>query len=221
MVGAGWALRELRGDAQRRNGEPLYAETGLAVLVAAIGIGSFLFHTFATRWAMMADVAPIGVFMVAYLAYALRVMLRLGWPATVTGLVVFLVAMRLMGEVQCNRSGLLGIVEVARGPCLNGTLGYLPAWLGMAGIGLVMWAQGNAAARLVLAAAVIFLASMAMRTIDLEICPLTRLSGRALGTHFLWHLANAATLTLLLAAIIRDRGESLRDSPGQAPRQQL
>ena len=113
---------------------------------------------------------------------------------------------------------MLGIAEASRGPCLNGTLGYLPAWVAMAGVGAVLWVRGHAGARLLLAAAGLFLASMAMRTIDLEICPSTRLAGRALGTHFMWHLANAATLTLLLAAAIRGRRTAARDSSGQARR---
>ena len=42
-------------------------EWGLVLLVTIIGIGSFLFHTYATRWASVADTAPIGIFMIGYL----------------------------------------------------------------------------------------------------------------------------------------------------------
>src|SRR5262245_30433974 len=45
------------------------AEAGLILLVYVIGTGSFLFHTYATRWASIADTAPIGLFMLAYFAY--------------------------------------------------------------------------------------------------------------------------------------------------------
>ena len=34
----------------------------LIILVAIIGTGSFLFHTFATRWSILADTTPIGLF---------------------------------------------------------------------------------------------------------------------------------------------------------------
>src|SRR3546814_4103286 len=34
---------------------------GLAVLVLVVGIGSGLFHSFATRWAALADVIPIAL----------------------------------------------------------------------------------------------------------------------------------------------------------------
>jgi hypothetical protein len=202
VVGGLVALMHL---AQAREGRSALAEQALALLVIVIGIGSFLFHTFATRWAAIADVAPIGVFMLAYLGYALRIYLRWGRIATGIGLAMFVAALQAAGHIQCQRGGLLGIAEASRGPCLNGTLGYLPAWLAMAGIGAVTWMRGHPSAPLLLAAAGIFLVSMAFRTVDLELCPVTRLAARPLGTHFLWHLCNAATLYLLLQAAVRAR----------------
>ena len=43
----------------------------LCLLVAVIGAGSFLFHTFATRWASLADIIPIALFVYIYFALAL------------------------------------------------------------------------------------------------------------------------------------------------------
>src|SRR3546814_1971004 len=40
---------------------------GLAVLVLVVGIGSGLFHSFATRWAALAAVIPIALFILFYL----------------------------------------------------------------------------------------------------------------------------------------------------------
>ena len=48
------------------------AELGLILTVAIIGIGSFLFHTIATRWSAIADIAPIGAFMLIFAVYAMR-----------------------------------------------------------------------------------------------------------------------------------------------------
>ncbi len=73
----------------------------------------------------------------------------------------------------------------------------------MAGIGAVLWGRGYPAARYLLGAALIFLASMVFRTVDMELCPWARLGSRAIGTHALWHLLNATTLTLLLLAAVR------------------
>ena len=51
----------------------------LAVNVLVIGVGSFLFHTFANRWSALADVLPITIFIHGYLAVALRSYLGFRW----------------------------------------------------------------------------------------------------------------------------------------------
>lgn len=178
------------------------AECFLVAVLFAIGVGSFLFHTFATRWAAVADVAPIGVFMFAYLGYALRRFLALPWLAVAAGLAVFAYAMQLADGIEC-RVTLVSVVEAARGPCLNGTAAYTPAFGAMALIGLVLAMRRHPAARYLLGAAGVFFVSMVFRTIDFEVCALTRVAGRAIGTHFMWHILNATTLFLLVLAGIR------------------
>lgn len=177
------------------------AEWGLVVLVFVIGVGSFLFHTYATRWAAVADVAPIGVFMLAYFAYALRVLLRANWLVVAAGLGAFIWALQIAGDIEC-RPGLLSITEAARGPCLNGTVGYAPALFAMLGMGGLLAALQHPGWRTIFAAGCVFLISMFFRTVDLEICDLTRIMGSARGVHFLWHILNATTLFLLLHAAI-------------------
>ena len=44
----------------------------LAAVLVAIGIGSFLFHTFAQPWAGLADVLPIVAFILIYIFAANR-----------------------------------------------------------------------------------------------------------------------------------------------------
>jgi len=44
----------------------------LAGVLFAIGVGSFLFHTFATVWAVISDVVPILVFTLSYIWLAMR-----------------------------------------------------------------------------------------------------------------------------------------------------
>ncbi len=184
----------------RSHGAPAIAV--LVGLVVVIGVGSFLFHTFATRWAAQADVIPIGVFMLAYLGYALRVYLRLGWLSTAAGLALFVGALQFAGSVEC-RPGLISASPGTHGPCLNGTAGYVPAFLAMLGIGAVLRVKQHPASGYLLLAAGVFLASMLFRTVDLELCSSTRLAGMTIGTHFLWHILNATTLYLLLMAAVR------------------
>jgi hypothetical protein len=197
-------IQFLRQPADRRG----LAEGGLILLVYVIGIGSFLFHTYATRWAALADTAPIGLFMLAYFAYVLRQYLRLNWVWTLLGVGLFIVSLRYAGSIEC-RPELLPITAQAGKRCLNGTMGYTPAFIALALMSLVLAAARHPAWKYLAAAALVFLASMTFRTLDIEICALTHLGGRAVGTHFLWHVLNAVTLYLLLrAAILHGRRPS-------------
>ncbi len=194
----------------------------LIALVFVIGVGSFLFHTFATRWAAVADVAPIGIFMLAYLFFAMRRFVGANIFWSLVGLAVFVGAMMAAGRLQCwdGQVGLnLDIPEGARGRCLNGSVSYLPAWGAMLLIGAYLTAfQSDALSRrrtgpLVLGAGVIFTASVAFRSLDMALCQSVVIAGTAIGTHFMWHVLNAVTLFLLLLAAIKH--------PGAAERQQI
>lgn len=175
-------------------------EAGLIVLVAIVGTGSFLFHTFATQWASLTDVVPIGIFMLVYLGYALRRFLALPWLAVAIGLGLFVWALQAIGNIQCSEP--LAMTGTTRGPCFNGSLGYVPALVAMLAIGAVLTIQRHPAWPYVLSAGVIFLISLTFRSLDWDMCGLTRLDGHAIGTHFLWHILNAITLYLLLTGAI-------------------
>jgi hypothetical protein len=176
-------------------------EAALIALVAVIGIGSFLFHTLANQWTSLADVIPIGVFMLAYLAYALCRYLSLHWIVVAAGVGLFVWAMLAVGDIECT--GPLAMTGTPSGPCFNGSLGYAPALFVMLGIGAMLGVMRHPAWGYVLGAGVVFLFSMTFRSIDFETCALTGLGGRAFGTHFLWHILNATTLYLLLLGALR------------------
>jgi hypothetical protein len=190
LVAAAIALGVFLQQPQGRRGS---IELGLIGLVAVIGIGSFLFHTFATRWAMLADVIPITLFMIVFLGYALHRFVGLGWIGSLAGLALFIGALFLAESWKCGGR-----------PCLNGSLGYLPALAVMGLIGGWLGWRRHPAAGLLLAGAALFAVSLTFRTLDRSICPMTVVAGaRSLGTHFVWHLCNAALLLLLLLAAIR------------------
>jgi hypothetical protein len=186
---------------ERRKGEAGAAEMFLILLVLVIGVGSFLFHTFATRWSGLADIAPIGLFMLAYLAYALRVYLGLGWISVALGAALFIAALQGADSIECQ-AGVPSVIT-ARGHCLNGTIGYMPAFVAMVAIGTILALKRHPAARYLLLAGGTFMISMAFRTVDSAACPMTTIGGHALGTHFLWHILNATTLYILLLGAIR------------------
>ena len=70
VIAAAWMWRRCVGAGWAR---------ALCAVLFMIGIGSFLFHTHATRWAEMADVVPIGAFILLYLFLVNRDFVGLPW----------------------------------------------------------------------------------------------------------------------------------------------
>lgn len=175
----------------------------LIALVAVIGIGSFLFHTFATRWAAAADVIPIIVFMIAYMGYALRTYFALPWWAVVTGLAAFIATLVFAAPVNCGGTS-----------CLNGSAGYLPALAALIILGGLLIVKKHRAGASLMAAGLVLGVSLTFRTVDRTICNLTQIfADMPIGTHFLWHLLNATLLFILLRAAIMFGGERHDDRP--------
>lgn len=176
----------------------------LVLLTYVIGAGSFLFHTYATRWASLADQIPIAVFMMAYFAFVLRRFMGLNWVLVVLGLAAFFVAIRYAATIQCSYGELLPITARSGARCLNGTVAYAPALIALVAAAVLL--ALHPAGRLLALASVVFLASMTFRTLDIELCALTVVGGHARGCHFLWHVLNALMLYILLRAAIRHGG---------------
>lgn len=188
---------------RERKGEARGSEAALIALVAMMGVGSFLFHTYATRWASWADKAPIGIFMLAYLVYALRRYFKAPWLVALMGLGLFVWSLKLAGGVTCDTAGLLPLTAQHAKSCLNGTAGYLPAFGVLLLMGVVLAALRDPVSPYLLSAAAVFSLSMAFRTLDWELCDVTVFMGRGRGTHALWHVLNATTLYLLVLGAIR------------------
>lgn len=177
----------------------------LIALMFAIGIGSFLFHTFATGWAAIADVAPIVIFMLAYFGFALRQFAGLNMFWTLAGVPVFFVTIAASTQIKCweGRVGFLQDVPAGmNAACLNGSVGYLPALAAMAIIGAYLLLKRHRAAPFILGATAVFAISVTFRWLDFMLCDTFAIAGKPIGTHFIWHLLNALTLFLLLMAVI-------------------
>jgi Ceramidase len=156
----------------------------LASLVLCIGIGSSLFHTFATPWAQMADVLPILFFQMTFIwLYASRAM-KWGLVKSALLFVCFIAASAGFESLPAEM--------------MNGSMGYVPALMFVAGFGV--WHFLNAAHErwILLAAAGVFVVSLALRSVDMAVC-----ESFALGTHFLWHSLNGVVLYLSTRAYIR------------------
>ncbi|MFO0991944.1 MAG: ceramidase domain-containing protein [Hyphomicrobiales bacterium] len=180
-----------------------WAVWALAWLVAIIGVGSLLFHTFANRWSMLADVIPITVFIYAYFAFALRRFVGLPWFPTLL----------LLGALLAANVGLAALTPP---DLLNGSIGYLPALVAALAMALVLGSRNHEAAFHLTTAAIILAFSLAFRTADRVVCQAV-----PIGTHFVWHILNALVLGLYLEAAARfgaRKTHKRTDPGGQASR---
>ena len=174
-----WRLQERRPNARLRG--PIEA---LWIIIAVVGLGSLTFHTIATRWAEWADVIPILIFMIVYSWLILTAFF--GWPfwlKLLTTLAFFAATFYL--ESDAFQSVLWG-----------GAM-YLPTLVFMLAAGLGIWRRDADAGMAFFSAAALFAISFAARTIDKPLC-----GSLPIGTHYFWHIFNAAVLYLLVRTLI-------------------
>lgn len=183
FVAAGlWGLAAVR----RRGGDP-FSEL-LCWWVVAIGIGSGLFHTFATELTKWADILPIAGFTLVYTWFNLRRFIGMPRPQALALFCGFYLAAALLT---------IAVPDWLR-IASNGSTGYLPPFLALIVFGVVVIRSGSGAGWYNLAAAGLFVGSVTFRAIDPLVC-----DGFPLGTHFLWHTLNGVMLGVLLAAVAR------------------
>ena len=156
----------------------------LIVNVFTIGVGSFLYHTFANRWSGLADVIPISIFILFYLSVALHAYLRLRWWQSLLVVAAFLVFSQIFTNWLV--------------PMIGYTAAYLPALMAIFAVGALTASKHPAIARSLFTAGLVFTASVLFRAADLPLC------GRLpYGTHMVWHLLNATMLYLLVRLYLR------------------
>ncbi|MEW9918986.1 ceramidase domain-containing protein [Marimonas sp. MJW-29] len=160
----------------------------LIALAFVIGTGSFLFHTFATRWAGMADTLPILIFILAYAVTALA-LIGHATPERVT-----LYTVTMAGFFTATG---FGIAQLNLD--LNGTEGYLPALAAMIVISALTWSRSHPATPWFVGATLTFALSLTFRSFDMALCDVW-----PYGTHVFWHLLNGTVIALLLQALIRN-----------------
>jgi len=162
----------------------------LIAVTATVGIGSFLFHTFANRWSLLADVLPIAVFIYSYFLLAMRRYLRLGIVPAIAFTLAFAVFNHFFPRLWFN---------LFPGLTLNGSVGYLPALVALIAVGIACRIlHARQPGRSLVWAGSIFAVSLFFRSIDNAVC-----SALPLGTHALWHMLNALVLWILMVAALR------------------
>ncbi len=157
----------------------------LVLILVAIGIGSFIFHTIATRWAGLADVIPITTFILVFLYFAVRRFLELPLWAGLASVGLFF-PYSYVAEAA---------VQNSFGP-LNGSANYVPVAILIGLFGLAMLPRERDTGRNLLIGAGLLAVSLVFRTIDNGVC-----TGFPLGTHFVWHILNGVMLGWMIMTL--------------------
>lgn len=186
-----WALQTLRN-----RGQSGWDFTILIALAFGIGVGSFLFHTFANRWSLLTDVVPIWCFVLLIILSGLHRVGGVSIKRILIGLCLVIGAVVVLiwslPEPSANEPAVRDAAP------LNGSLGYAPAWIAMVLFAIFTTIRAHPVWPWVLAATLTFTISLGFRTVDLIWC-----EAFSLGTHFMWHLLNGLMIGFLLQALIR------------------
>ncbi len=149
----------------------------LCIILFSIGVGSYLFHTHATVWAVILDVVPILLYVLLYIFLANFRYWNLPLLLAIIATVAYFPYTALVG-------GGLGLV-----PFFEISAQYWPLPILIAGYGLALSRKHPETGRGLLIGAAILTVSLTFRSIDETLCSLL-----PIGTHFMWHILNAIML---------------------------
>ncbi|MCC6008548.1 MAG: ceramidase domain-containing protein [Rhodobacteraceae bacterium] len=175
----GWRLR----------GSGLVIGWLLVLVLVAIGTGSFLWHTFATRWAGLSDVLPILVFILIYIFAASRDFLGVAWWGSALAVVLFFPYAFLVAG---------GLSRLIPGIGANGAYASVALLIAL----YALWLRGRApgTARGLGIGAAILVVSLGFRALDSALCDVV-----PVGTHFMWHILNGLMLGWMIEVYRRHR----------------
>lgn len=165
---------------QKRSGWVL----ALSLLAFSVGIGSFLFHTYAQAWSHLADILPIGIFMATFIAYCLRHIFYFSKATSTVLLITFIVLCVLVERYQPRH-------------LLNGSLGYSHALVTLFVVTISLWRKQHQQTRNFAILCLVFVLNLTFRTLDHAVC-----LHFPVGTHFLWHVGNGYLMYLILKILI-------------------
>jgi len=164
--------------------------TLLIGLAVAVGVGSGIWHAFATPWAKPMDLIPILLFQLCFLWIYLR---SCGERSIVTSAVLvsgYFVVSLMMPLVP---------------PFLNGSILYAPTFLVLLCIAVFHYATQSNERYLMAIGACLFCIAILFRSIDSLMCGYV-----PFGTHFLWHTLNGGLFYVAMRSVILHRADSVK-----------
>lgn len=166
----------------------------MVILLTTIGIGSFLFHTYATGWAGALDVFPILLFILAYVFFATTRFFALPIWAGIAAVIAFF---PYSYAVTAGVSALVGP--------LNGSVAYVPVPILILCYAAAVAFRDIVTARGLAIGAGLLILSLTFRTMDEAVCGVV-----PFGTHFLWHILNGVMLGWMIIVLHRHQPPAAR-----------
>ncbi|MDJ0832795.1 MAG: ceramidase domain-containing protein [Gammaproteobacteria bacterium] len=154
----------------------------LIILIVGIGLGSGLFHSFATGWARLLDELSILMFQIVFLWLYCQYVISLRVLLTGCAVLAFVLISLIMPQFS---------------HLLNGSLAYAPALAVLLVLAIYHYRHAGTERRILLWAVLVLALSLSLRTIDIALC-----ESFALGTHFLWHVLNGLVLYLVTRGLL-------------------
>ena len=158
----------------------------LSVILFAIGVGSFLFHTHAQVWAAIADVTPIALYIAVFV-----------WAVHhhVLGQSVLISTLTVVLFFAYSTAATLGFQQL---PFFEISAAYWPIAAAIFAYGIVLLKQAPQTARGFLIGALILTLSLTFRSIDEPLCSVI-----PMGTHLWWHILNGLMLGWMIEVLHR------------------
>ena len=181
---------------RRVKGQGLPIAMGLVAILALIGVGSYLFHTHATRWAAVADTTPIAIFILTYLYAANRHYWN--WPVWAAGL----------GTAAFFPYAMVTVPVFQALPFFEISAGYWPVPLLIGAYAVLLRHRSPSTAKGLAIGAAILVLSLVFRSLDEVLCPVI-----PFGTHIWWHILNGVMLGWMIEVYRRHMVATGRTSP--------
>ena len=175
---------------QRCNGN-LRAQV-LVYLLATIGVGSALLHSFAQTWAALVDITAILIFVLYYLYLANRTFRENSFWVSLIGVSLFFPYTWLMISIFSQLNW------------LDTSAAYIPIALLIGFYALDLRKRKPKVAIGLFIGCMMLLTSIGFRALDLKIC-----ESFSLGTHFVWHLINALMLGWMIEVYLRHENRKI------------
>lgn len=183
-LNAATALAFLGVGLWRLRAAPAAADRHAALALMLLGVAACLHHLFALRLTLRGDVWANVLYLAAFGALLLRRFGGLGPIAILPAFALVVALTEVLG---------LPAVRAALGRGAD-TFAVLAVLLGL--FALALAGRAPAIARLVALGGLVLAAGLPFRFLDGPLC-----AAFPLGTHWLWHLANAASIALVLTAV--------------------